>query len=183
MYTPRFAPRRWLGLHSVPVVRPDDAAQPGHTPVVQLRDEIDRVFDDMFQNMLSPWTDFGSGRGRTERRSGAPLMAPRLDVASDEKSYTVTVDLPGVPPDAVSLEVRENVLSLRGEKKQEHKDENANVHISERFFGSFERELTLPEDAMPDKITATHKDGVLTVSIPRKEPEKAVARTIAINQQ
>jgi HSP20 family protein len=185
MYTPRFSPRRWPGINSVPAARADDAVRSGgHTPVVQLRDEIDKLFDDMFQNMLSPWTDFGvSLRGRPVRLSGIPAVAPRLDVSSDEKMYTITVELPGVSPGDVSLEVRENVLSLRGEKKQERKEENADVHINERSFGSFERALALPDDAVSDEIKASHKDGVLTISIPRREPEKPASRTISINQE
>ena len=70
--------------------------------------------------------------------------------------------------DQVNIEVRDNMLIVEGEKK--------GYYRMERSYGSFRRVLSLPEDVETDKITATHKDGVLSIEIPRKEPEKPAAR-------
>ena len=108
---------------------------------------------------------------------------PRLDVSSDEKAYSVTAELPGVRPDDVKIEVRDNALIIHGEKKNEHTEEKKDYYLSERSYGSFERVLTLPEDAVVDEIKATHKDGVLSIAIPRKEPDKPHSKTIEIAKE
>ena len=79
-------------------------------------------------------------------------------------------------------EVRDNMLIVEGEKKNEteDKDEKKGYYRMERSYGSFRRVLSLPEDVETDKITATHKDGVLSIEIPRKEPEKPAARKIEV---
>lgn len=93
-----------------------------------------------------------------------------------------TVELPGVAQDQVNIEVRDNMLIVEGEKKNEteDKDEKKGYYRMERSYGSFRRVLSLPEDVETDKITATHKDGVLSIEIPRKEPEKPAARKIEV---
>ena len=185
MYTPRLNTRRWFGSHNAPATRPDNERQgAAYAPMVQLHDEIDRLFDGMFRGMMNPWDfDFmprltSSGAGG----SGASVM-PRLDVSSDEKAYSVTAELPGVRPDDVKIEVRDNALIIHGEKKNEHTEEKKDYYLSERSYGSFERVLTLPEDAVVDEIKATHKDGVLSIAIPRKEPDKPHSKTIEIAKE
>lgn len=186
MYTPRLTHRRWFGDSTVPAARPEDSSlrKGSYTPVLQLHDDIDRLFDGMFRGMLNPWETFDFMPRWVRRGDGsATSLLPRLDVNSDEKSYTVSVELPGVKPDAVTCEVRDRALIIRGEKKDETCEEKKDCHVSERSYGSFERVLTLPEDAMVDDIRATHKNGVLTISIPRREPEKPQARSIEISQE
>lgn len=184
MYTPRLYPRRFFGSHNAPAARPT-AERPDASPMVQLHDEIDRLFDGMFRGMMNPW-DFGfmsrSASSGGNGDSGVAVM-PRLDVSSDEKAYTIAAELPGVSPDDVKLEVRDNALILHGEKKDESKDEKKDYYVVERSYGSFERVLTLPDDAVVDEIKATHKDGVLSISIPRREPEKPQSKSIEISKE
>ncbi len=104
---------------------------------------------------------------------------PSLDVRSDEKAYTVHAEIPGVSKDNVKLEVHDGRLVLSGEKKEEVTD-GETKHVIERRFGSFERTMTLPDDADVEHISANHKDGVLTVTIPRATP-KENRKSIAIN--
>jgi len=183
MHTPRAHARRWLG-GSVPAVSQEDSRQRGYTPVLQLHDDIDRLFDGMFRSMLNPWhgVDFMPRWARTGEHKCSCLL-PRLDVCSDEKAYTVTAELPGVKPDAVKCEVRDRALVISGEKKDESEEEKKDFFVNERCYGSFERVLTLPEDAEVDEIRASHKDGVLTITIPRHEPEKPQARAIDITAE
>ena len=109
-------------------------------------------------------------------------LRPRLDMTGDDKQYVVTVEIPGVSPDDISLEARDGALLLRGEKKQEATSDEKGVYRMERTYGSFERVLPLPEDASEDAVTASHKDGVLTITIPRKEKTAPEARKIAISK-
>ncbi|MDR1776842.1 MAG: Hsp20/alpha crystallin family protein [Desulfovibrio sp.] len=165
-----FTPARWFRVH------PDTQEQSGNrheqVAVARLHNDIDRLFD----GLLGPWFNEFPVRGR-----GAGILMPKLDVHSDDKEYVITVELPGVPLEHVSLEVRENMLRLSGEKK-ETREEKGDTHVSERRYGSFERALSLPEDAVVEDIKASHKDGILTVTIPKKSPEKASSRVIEINQ-
>ncbi|MCH5276966.1 MAG: Hsp20/alpha crystallin family protein [Desulfovibrionaceae bacterium] len=183
MYTPHVNTQRGFASRPSPVVRPDNERRgSSYAPVLQLHDDIDRLFDSVF-GMMSPW-DFGFlPRLGSSHAGGAASVMPRLDVRSNEKAYTVSVELPGVQPDDVKIEVRDHVLILQGEKKSEGSGDNEACYLSERSYGSFERVLTLPEDAVADEISATHKDGVLCIAIPRKEPDKPQSRTIEIVKQ
>ena len=185
MYTPRLYPRRFFGSHNVPATRAHNAEGQNGSPMAQLHDEIDRLFDGMFRGMMNPWRlDFMPRVPASDNGENAGVVVmPRLDVSSDEKAYTITAELPGVGPDDVKLEMRDNALILRGEKKDESKDEKKDYYVVERSYGSFERVLTLPDDAVADEIKATHKDGVLTISIPRREPEKPQSKTIEISKE
>jgi HSP20 family protein len=136
---------------------------------------IDRMFEASFPwKMLKAFED-----GMPHEK--AESFTPSLDITSDEKEYTLIADVPGVEKENVTLEVRDNVLKLSGEKKEEQKEKNGNTClVVERCYGSFERAMTLPDDADVDHITASHKDGVLTVHIPRKnhtENTKSIAIT------
>lgn len=108
-------------------------------------------------------------------RSLAP-MTPAIDVTESDKQYTVTVELPGVDRDDVSVEVQGGTLSIRGEKKREEKKEKG--RWIERSYGSFQRAFTLPSDAQADKVEASFKNGVLTLEIPRSEEKKP--RVVAV---
>lgn len=154
------------------------------TPVDQLHNEIDRIFGDFFGGFFSPWSAF-TGMAPRSGEKNPEMLIPQMDVAVSDKEYKATVELPGVPQDQVSIEVRDNMIIVEGEKKNEveDKDEKKGYYRMERSYGSFRRALTLPEDAQVDKITATHKDGVLCIEIPRKEPEKPASRKIEINKQ
>ena len=135
---------------------------------------------------LSLWNPFGEEFFSPERfcrEWNAPLqrtarLAPAVDVSEDEKGYSVTVELPGVRRDDVSVEVNDNVLSIRGEKKSEREEKKDKTHWLERTFGSFSRSFTLPRGAVTEELKATFKDGVLAIEIPKKEEAKP--RQIAI---
>ena len=135
----------------------------------RLHDEIDQ----MFNNFFAP-----SFFERDPFEAKADFM-PSVDVTSDDKAYAMKVELPGVAPEAVKLEVNDGMLTLSGEKKEEKKDEQTQ-EVRECSYGSFARSMSLPEDADVEHITATSKDGILTVSIPRKAPDQSKVRKIAV---
>lgn len=178
----RLVPWNWFGNTALPSRRGGADGNPALTPVDELHNEIDRLFQSVFRGFDSPWSVTSAMQGVGGQEMQDMILRPRLDLTGDDKAYTVTVELPGVEPDAVSLEVRDNALILHGEKKQEHKTDEKGMYRMERAYGSFERVLPLPEDAQDDAITASHKDGVLTISIPRKEETEPTTKKIAINK-
>ncbi len=106
---------------------------------------------------------------------GDGILKPTLDLSASEKEYAITVEIPGVDEKDVKLEITDNHLTIRGEKKQEKEVSNKNYYRMERAYGSFQRILSLPEDVDQDNVTATFKKGVLTVTMPRKaHPETDV---------
>ena len=127
---------------------------------------------------LSPWRDLDlledeirSAMGGFGLREAEPfLWAPRVDFAEENGKYMLTAELPGVEPGDVDVEVEGNRLSIKGEKKLDREQEDDRVRIQERRDGSFERMLTLPSSADPDKVTADFRKGVLKVEI-EKRPE------------
>ena len=143
----------------------------GMRGVNQLHDNIDRLFGGFFGRDFLP--DFFP---RDEK-----ALMPQIDFKSDDKTYTMSVELPGVAPEDVKIEVNANELTISGEKKEEVK-EDGKTHVQERRYGSFMRRVTLPEDADCDSIKAVSKNGVLTLEIARKAPEQGKVRSIEVQK-
>jgi HSP20 family protein len=124
-------------------------------PVFGLRREIDRLFEDAF----------GNGG---ELRRGA-VWTPVTDVKEDDRTLTLTVELPGVAPSDVEVTSENGVLTVRGEKQESRtqRDESSRYHIVERTYGGFSRSFQLPKGVDESKIDAQFDRGVLTVRIPR----------------
>jgi HSP20 family protein len=101
------------------------------------------------------------------------------DVTEDENTLRITLELPGVDPADVRLSIENNVLTIRGEKKQELEENNERVHRSERTYGMFERTFVLPNTVDPDKIEARYENGVLYVAVTKAE--RAKPREIRVN--
>ena len=93
---------------------------------------------------------------------------PSLDVASDDKEYSIKVELPGMDAGNISLEYTDKTLKIKGEKRQEKEEKEKNFYRMERSYGSFQRILDIPEDADTDNITSNYKDGILSIKVPRK---------------
>jgi HSP20 family protein len=100
------------------------------------------------------------------------LWTPAVDVAEHEDAYQVKVELPGVSKDDVKITMQDNILTIRGEKKQEKESKNSNYHRVERSYGSFQRSFTLPTSVKHDKIEASYNDGILTIALPKAEEAK-----------
>ena len=124
----------------------------------------------LFPSRLSSLADlfFGSGHGG----EGAKSWTPAVDVSEDEHSYRISAELPDVPSGDVKVVVKDGVLTLRGERKNEKKTEGTKYHLVERSFGSFQRSFSLPKDANGEKVSAEFKNGVLLVTVPKREEVK-----------
>ncbi|WP_395339402.1 Hsp20/alpha crystallin family protein [Ningiella sp. W23] len=125
-------------------------------------------FDNMLHNFSKRWPF-----QHLERASMAPegmMLNPRVDIKEGKKSYDISAELPGLDTKDVSLEVKEGVLTLTGEKKTEtSKDGEKDYHVMERSYGFFKRSFALPNGVDQEKISAEFKKGVLHVSIPKTE--------------
>jgi HSP20 family protein len=99
-------------------------------------------------------------------------LIPAIDVAEDDGQYVVTVELPGIEKDDVTIEAQDNVLTIRGEKKSEREERKEHTRWTERCYGSFSRSFTLPANAQADRVRASFKNGVLTIEIPKAEEKK-----------
>jgi HSP20 family protein len=152
-------------------------------PLANLRREIDRLFD-----------DFGFG---VTRRPGAPSVfdvepfwrgelsfgkAPAVDIAEKEKEYEITAELPGLDESNVEVNFADGLLTIRGEKQEEKEEKKKDYYLSERRFGSFQRSFQVPDGVDADKITATFKNGVLTLSLPKSPEARKKEKKIAIKK-
>jgi HSP20 family protein len=123
-----------------------------------LQDELDRLFE----SPLTGWV-------------------PALDVHEDKDSFIVRTELPGLKREDIEVSLHDGALLISGERKVEAKQAGVEVHRQERYFGKFQRALTLPTPVAADKITAQYKDGVLTVTLPKVEEAKPKPIDISVN--
>ncbi|MCF8111522.1 MAG: Hsp20/alpha crystallin family protein [Desulfobacteraceae bacterium] len=131
------------------------------TTLPTLQDRINRIFDDMFP---------ATGEGREDM--GLFEWRPTVDTYEKDNAIMVKAELPGVKKDDVSIDVNNNVLSIKGARKDEENVEDENYYRRERFYGTFQRAFTLPDNVDTDKIEASFKDGVLEVKVPKTEESK-----------
>lgn len=129
-----------------------------------------------------PFTDLGDLRTRFDRMladlSDGEHWAPELDVVEHEGALVVKVNVPGLKPDEIKVEVEDDQLTISGEHVEEYEEKGKRYMRRERRYGSFARTLTLPDNAKREEIDATCHDGVLEVTIPLAEAPKHEARTI-----
>jgi HSP20 family protein len=160
----------------VPVKRESSAPSFWADPFGSLHEEIDRLFDDFglrFNGSSAPamprWPRAASG-----------AMMPRMDVAETDKAIELTAELPGLEEKDVSVNLSDDVLTIKGEKKSEKDEKDANYRLVERNYGAFYRAFALPAGVKGDAIQATIDKGVLTVRIPKPEP--AVTKKIEVKK-
>ena len=104
------------------------------------------------------------------------IWAPAVNEKEDEKAYYVEVDLPGVKKEDINVEVKDNVLTISGERKFKKEEKDKGYIRTESFFGKFERRFTLPSDADAEKIDAKVEDGVLHITIPKIEEKEGTKK-------
>lgn len=132
------------------------------SPLWGLHREMDRLFEGVFDRFNALLPDV----------AGGTLLKPSIDIKEGSKAYKVTVEVPGVDEKDVKLELCDGVLTISGEKKHEKEEGDENWHRVERSYGSFQRVLTLPDDVNQESIEAKFKNGVLTITVPRKQIAK-----------
>jgi HSP20 family protein len=133
-----------------------------------LQDRINRVFDEAVNRSKDYDDEVSTCNWR-----------PVVDIYDSEKAIIINAELPGVTRENITLDVKENALTLKGERKAEEEVQKENYYRMERCFGTFERAFTLPSAVDPGKITANFKDGILRIEIPK--PEEKRPKQISIN--
>jgi HSP20 family protein len=136
--------------------------------MVSIQDEMNKLFDDFFGRPLV----------RTEWTEG--VWTPSVDVSEDKDNVIIKAEMPGMKKDDVKISVQDGVITLRGEKKQETEEKDKNYHRIERSYGSFCRSFQLPTTVKTDKIKASYKEGVLSVTLPKTEEVKPKEIPISI---
>jgi HSP20 family protein len=126
-----------------------------------LREELERLFG----RGVGPWKRLtGNGQG---------AWMPSVDIVEEKDRILVRADLPGMKREDVEVDVDEGVLTIRGERKSETETKDAKAYRVERSYGSFLRSFTLPAGVDESRISASYKDGVLEIALPRAEGAKA----------
>jgi HSP20 family protein len=137
----------------------------GVNPMLQLHREIDRLFDDAFRSFGLPALSL------PRFESDWPgLLKPALDIQETDKQYRISLEVPGVEQKDIEITLDDDVLTVRGEKRQQLEKKEGGFHRIERSYGSFQRALNLPADANQDTVKGSFKNGVLTITIDKREP-------------
>lgn len=137
------------------------------TSLTRFRNEMDDLFGRFFADSPLAQGAFGG-------------TWPRMDLAESDREIIVTAELPGVDPKQIDINVTGNVLTLRGEKKNEREEKGRDYTYVERQYGTFHRSVQLPSSVEADKVEATYKDGILTLRMP-KHPEARPKRITVKN--
>jgi len=148
--------------------KPESSTWPSFGRLSNLRQELDRLFDAPLSE-LARASQFLTGAN------------PSLDVYEDKDSFVVKAELPGMKKEDIDVSLHDGTLSISGERKSEEKLDNAEVYRAERFFGRFQRAVTLPAAVDAAKIVAQYKDGVLTVTLPKVEEAKPKQIDVQVN--
>jgi HSP20 family protein len=140
-------------------------------PFEQFRREMDNLFD----GFLSEWPMRSSF---LDRRMGTFL--PQVEVSETEKEVRVTAELPGMDEKQVEVNLTQGVLTIKGEKREEHEENKRDFHHSELRYGMFERAIPLPADIDADKAKASFKKGVLRITLPKTAEAQSNRRRIPV---
>lgn len=129
------------------------------------------TFDDFVERFFYGWPSF--------ERAGDVTWTPRADIHETDKEVIIDLELPGLKKEEIKVEVKNNVLTVSGERTKEQKTETPEGSRIERHYGKFERAFSLPDTVVEDKIGATYTNGVLTLTLPKNE--KAIPREVKVD--
>ena len=132
------------------------------------------------------WPSFGrlsNFQDELARLFESPLTgwAPALDVHEDKDAYVIHAELAGLKREDIDVSLQDGALVISGERRAGKVEEGVEVHRQERFYGKFQRALSLPEPVAADKVKADYKDGVLTVTLPKSEEAKPKKIDVRVN--
>jgi HSP20 family protein len=162
----RLIPRRRRET-KVPVRREEEQ------PLALWQRDFDTMFDELFRGFgLAPLRGF---------ELGGDVFSPKIDVVDGEAELTVRAELPGMDAEDVDISVAQDVLTIRGEKREESEDRGKDYYRVERSFGSFSRSVPLPCEVDPGEADATFEKGVITITLPKTRT--AECRKITVKAQ
>ncbi len=145
---------------------PELSAWPSFDRFTMLRNDLERLFD-----FARPNRDCGL----------VGTWIPALDVHEDKDNYLVSLELPGLKKEEIDISLQGGVLTVSGERKRESENRDSDTFRSERYFGKFQRSVTLPAVVDSAKVKATYKDGILSVKLPKAEEAKPKQITVSLS--
>lgn len=155
-----------FGKKDVPAKREDEH------PFSLLRREMDSLFDNFFRGFdLEPF----------ESRMGA--FSPKIDVTENDKEIKISAELPGLEEKDIDVSLQKDMLTIKGEKKEEKEDKGKDYYRMERSYGSFSRTIPLPFEVETNKVEAKFKKGVLSITLPKTAKAVAETKKIAVKAE
>jgi HSP20 family protein len=150
-------------------------------PFDVLRNQVDRLFHDFQAGFLQapffrPFPDIES----FWRRELGFNVAPAMDIIEKDRAFEVTAELPGIDAKDIDVQLSNGMLTIKGEKQEEKEEKTKGRYVSERRYGSFRRTLQVPGSVDPEKIEASYKSGVLTVTLPKSLEAQKKEKTIPV---
>ncbi|MGC8723481.1 MAG: Hsp20/alpha crystallin family protein [Acidobacteriota bacterium] len=127
--------------------------------LLTMHDQLNRLFDENFGKTQSAELEYGA-------------WSPAVDLREEEGQYVIEADMPGMKREDIEVHLENNLLTIRGERKFEAESQKETYHRIERAYGRFTRSFTLPSRVEADKISATYKDGILQLIVPKAEESK-----------
>jgi HSP20 family protein len=138
-------------------------------PIATFQRAINSLFDDFFRGVdFAPLED------------GLSRFNPRVDMTEDDKNVTITAELPGLDEKDIELNLSKDILTIKGEKKEEKEEKGKERYYMERSFGSFQRMISIPSEVDTTKVDATFKKGVLNITLPKLAKAKETQKKIQI---
>lgn len=135
--------------------------------LLDMRSELDEMFEDFFN-----W-------GKSGEELSTMKWSPSVDISENDESIVINAEIPGMNKEDINVSVKNDTLTIKGEKKKEREEEDENYHVVERSYGRFQRSFTLPDNVKSDEINANYKDGVLNITIPKTE--EATSKEVKVN--
>ncbi len=147
-------------------------------PFEALRGQVDRLFRDFESGFLRAplYPDINA----FWRRDFGFAVTPAIDIVEKDNAFEVTAELPGLDPKNIELQLSDGVLTIKGEKTEEKEEKTKDRYVSERRYGSFRRSLQVPGSVDSDRIEASYKSGVLTVTLPKSAEARKNQKIIPI---
>lgn len=170
--TKKWAPWNWF--KSEDKQSEQTVAQVSNHPVQQIHNNIDRVFNQFFNEdgLMGAFSPISQ-----------TLLKPSVDIGENKKNYLISIEVPGVDKEDINLELVDHDLVISGEKKNEIRSDEDSYHCVERSYGYFKRVISLPEDADKETISADFKNGILKITVKKNRliPKKQNSKRIAIS--
>jgi len=136
--------------------------------------DMDSLFNRLMPGGFARWPHLSGDNGNKLE------WAPSTDISETDQEYVIRASLPAVKKEDVKVTVDSGMITIKGDRKQERNDKTEKYHRVESFYGTFERSFTLPDNINADSIHCESKDGVLTVHIPKTEPQNAQPKQISV---
>jgi HSP20 family protein len=146
-------------------------------PILTLQRQMNQLFDEMLGDV---WGGGFRWPAPVTWERQTDFISPKVDIAETDEEIQVSADLPGLDEKDITVTVDENLLTIQGEKKAEHEEQQKNYHLMERSCGAFQRSIALPLGVDSKKIKATFKKGVLRITLPKLPEARAQRKQITV---